>query len=463
MKIFTIDLETTGREKPFEAPTQVGVKVFDSTGKETEAIDARGRIPRHVLASPGALAVTGQRIYDLQNAPRSSYEFARYIHQLIKRNSPAVVAGYNNISYDEEVLRHTFYGNLMQPYITQFGGNERLDVLLAMKAAKICDPSAFDLPINAKGKQSFKLEDLAPAFGYTGHDAHDALADVDATMFVAQTIRSRSPEVWKSTRLMRSKARMDEVLEKRQPVVKLHWNHRGDKPSIKVLLPVCRDREIPSKWWCVDLNCKIDRVIAADVGTIRKAISASTIVGVTVNKMPLVLPLSDPAIAKLDFAFDQGSVEKLTSDGGLSEVIQNAAQMIRDDYEPKVHVQDQLYSGGFFPVDEDKSALTEFHMSEPASKYEIVGSLCDQRAKVLGKLLIGSEWPEVMSPGDLRAYEEEVQQRFFADDVPWMTVPKALEEIKELRPAVGKTANILEEYEYWLQRLRSRGFPYAAE
>lgn len=467
MKILNYDTESTGLEKPYEAPIQFAAKVYDATGKELSTVNLRGRPPRHVLPSPGALAVTGQRISSVMKQKRSAYALALQIHEFFEQTAPAVVTGYNIIGYDEEILRHTFYANLLQPYVTQFGGNERLDVLLAMKAAAICEPDAYDLPMNGKGKRSFKLEHLAPAFGFEDHDAHDALGDVDATMHVANTIRARSPALWRATHSLRSKSAVDELLASGQPVVKLDWNHRGDKATMRVLLPICRDAEISSKWWCVNLAADPSRVIGIQPDQLVRAFKSSggvtPIVGVSTNKMPLVFSMDDPAIAGLIVEFDGTLPERLRMDGSLAANIRVASQIIRDGYDEKVHVQDQLYSGGFFPAAEDRALFDAFHRAEPAQKSEIIASFHDPRARELGNLLMGSEWPAAMSPGYRETYLDELQYRMTAVDVPWMSIPKALAEIESMRPAVDETAAILDEYEAYLRAWSLRGASFAAE
>lgn len=467
MRILNYDIESTGLEKPFEAPLQFAAKVYDTTGSELSAVNMRARPPRHILPSPTALSVTGQRISSVMKQETSAYNLAMQIHEFFAQNVPAVVTGYNIIGYDEEILRHTFYSNLLQPYVTQFGGNERLDILLAMKAAAISNPDAYDLPLNEKGKRSFKLEHLAPKFGFENHDAHDALGDVDATMHVANTIRSRSPELWRATHSLRSKTDVDELLAAGQPVVKLDWNHRGDKATIRVLVPICRDVEISTKWWCVNLACDPHRVFGVEPELLVRAFKSSggvtPIVGVSTNKMPLVFSMDDPAIAGLSITYDRAFADKLRLDASLAKNICEAGQIIRAGYKEKYHVQDQLYSGGFFPTVDDRARFEAFHRALPAQKSEIIASFQDPRARELGFLLMGSEWPAEMSPGDHDAYLDELQHRMLAEDVPWMSIPKALAEIQSLRPAVGETAVILDEYEAFLRAWSPRKFGIAAE
>lgn len=467
MKILNYDTETTGLEKPFEAPLQFAAKVYDATGGLQSVINFRGRPPRHILPSPTALAVTGQSISSVIGHPKGAYALAREIHAFFEQSAPAVVTGFNIIGYDEEILRHTFYANLLQPYVTQFGGNERLDFLVAMKAAATCDPSAYNLPLNENGKRSFKLENLALAFGFKNHDAHDALGDVDAAMHVANTIQARSPTLWRAINSLRSKGAVDELLNAGRPVVKLDWNHRSDEAKTRVLLPICRDTEIPTKWWCVDLAADPNRILGVSaeqlVRAFRSAGGVTPVVGVSTNKMPNVFSTDDPAVAGLTLEIDHERSDAMRSDPTLTARICAASQIIRASYGDKPHVQDQLYSGGFFPIAKDRALFEAFHLANPAQKWEITQEFHDSRARKLGRLLMGSEWLSAMPPGDRAAYLDELQYRMMAADEPWMSIPKALREIQSLRPAVTETASILDEYEAYLFTLMSRGASFAAE
>ena len=58
--------------------------------------------------------------------------------------------------------------------------------------------NAMAVPISAKGKPTLCLDTLAPANGFGHENAHDALADVEATIYMARLIRDRAPAVWNS-------------------------------------------------------------------------------------------------------------------------------------------------------------------------------------------------------------------------------------------------------------------------
>jgi exodeoxyribonuclease-1 len=49
---------------------------------------------------------------------------------------------------------------------------------------------------NEEGKPIFKLDQLAPANGIKHNDAHDALADVRATIAIAKIIKQTQPRLF---------------------------------------------------------------------------------------------------------------------------------------------------------------------------------------------------------------------------------------------------------------------------
>ena len=95
-------------------------------------------------------------------------------------------------------MRSMYYQNLFPPYLSQTNGNKRLDVLPLVRAAEQLFPNSLNFPVNERGKTSKKLEDVSAANGFSSHNAHDAMGDVLATIYVAELIQDRAPTLWAS-------------------------------------------------------------------------------------------------------------------------------------------------------------------------------------------------------------------------------------------------------------------------
>ena len=64
-----------------------------------------------------------------------------------------------------------------------------------MHAVSIYQPNTISVPTDAKGKETFRLPQLAPANGHNHDHAHEAMADVEATIYLAQLAKDRAPDI----------------------------------------------------------------------------------------------------------------------------------------------------------------------------------------------------------------------------------------------------------------------------
>lgn len=111
------------------------------------------------------------------------------IAEKLREWSPAIFIGYNTLAFDEPLLRQAFYQTLQPICLTNTNGNHRADLLRIAQATAALAPNALAVPISVKGKPILRLDTLAPANGFAHQNAHDALADVEAAIHMAQLIR----------------------------------------------------------------------------------------------------------------------------------------------------------------------------------------------------------------------------------------------------------------------------------
>jgi exodeoxyribonuclease-1 len=99
--------------------------------------------------------------------------------------SPAVFIGYNSLDFDEPLLRQAFFQTLKPVYLTNTNRNTRADVVRLVQAASVHAPDSIIVPASASGRPTRRLDTIAPANGFNHENAHDALADVEATIFMS--------------------------------------------------------------------------------------------------------------------------------------------------------------------------------------------------------------------------------------------------------------------------------------
>jgi exodeoxyribonuclease-1 len=86
---------------------------------------------------------------------------------------------------------------------------------------------------NEEGKPIFKLDQLAPANGIKHNDAHDALADVRATIAIAKIIKQTQPRLFDYAFSLREKRTVERKIKPFEPMLNLFLAHNTDAPHLK--------------------------------------------------------------------------------------------------------------------------------------------------------------------------------------------------------------------------------------
>lgn len=148
------------------------------------------------LPDPQACLITGITPQECLEKGIPEYQFAAQIEQAL--SLPGTVGvGYNTIRFDDEVTRFMFWRNLIDPYAREWqNGCGRWDLLDVVRTAYALRPDGIAWPVNAEGRVSFKLTDLTAANAIAHESAHDALSDVQATIALAQVIKTAQPRLF---------------------------------------------------------------------------------------------------------------------------------------------------------------------------------------------------------------------------------------------------------------------------
>jgi exodeoxyribonuclease-1 len=458
MAFAVYDLETTGLEPRYHQPVQFAAVRLDDDLHETDAVELIARPQNHILPAPGALVTHGRGIHTILGAPLSHYGLMAAIEAKAISWGPSIWTGYNSIRFDEEFLRHSHYCALRQPYMTQFNGNSRGDVIRLAQLAGLIDPGALFVPI-VIGKLTFKLAPLAAANGFSDHDAHDALGDVRATAHLLRVIRARAPATWALfPKLVSKGAVVESLLDADFAVVIQHFGVAIAKP----VLPICSNPDYPAEWLAINLTRGPAPLLgmSADEFGAALSVSRSQLCRIKTNAMPLVLSAAHPAAARIvpaNVLPDAARhVRRFRNEPEFADRLVEASRIVRRVYPPAEHVEDQLYEGGFFPVRGDESRFADFHTSAPAEKFVIAQSMSDERARHLAARIMFNEWPQDLPPEERYRQDRARIARYQHPNAPWMTVASALADIAKLRSSrtLGASA-ILDEYEAYLLTLRA--------
>ncbi len=87
-------------------------------------------------------------------------------------------------------------------------------------------PDGIEWPLHEPGRPSFRLEDLSAANNIRHEGAHDALADVRATIDLARRIRKAQPRLFRWALDMRDQKQVARLLDPVEPTPLLHTSAR---------------------------------------------------------------------------------------------------------------------------------------------------------------------------------------------------------------------------------------------
>lgn len=454
MNFAFFDLETTGTSPAFDHPLQFAAILTDAEFREIERVNLRCRLAPHIIPSPQALAVTGVRPHQLVDHDLPSlFEFAQALTALVSRWSPAIWTGFNSIRFDEEMLRQMFYQNL-QPEIfaTQFNGNTRFDIMTAVFAVFQRRPDLLEWPVDETGRVRFKLDRLAPENGFEGHNAHDALGDVEATIHLARLITERAPDLWQQLLANRDKSYVQAQLDEFEPVELIE--RFGGGPPKAIMGCLCGYAvKNQNQAYLFDLDAldpqELITVSAADLMAAMDA-EPRPLRSISINKVPMLLP---PATVTDE---QRRRAQALAEAPELRQrlIAAMAARYPADPDTAPQYVEQQIFNG--FYSWNDKARLKEFQGADWPRRQEIVATFEDARLRQLGARLVAFHSPNLLSDSDRRRYIAWRRERWNAStdtEVEWMTLEKARQALLEMKAASAQDPAMLDEIEAFILEL----------
>jgi len=454
MAFIFYDVETTGLEPAFDQIVQFAAMVTDDQFDIQEELNLRCRLRPHVIASPGAMRVTGVGPKAIQSAPLSAYEMACQIRRFIERHGPAILVGFNSISFDESMLRQMFFQALHPTYLTNTNGNTRMDVMKLAHAAASHKPEAINVPVNENGKPSFKLSHLIAANGLSLDNAHDAMADAKATLDLARLLRARAPDIWDDLFACRSRHTV-ELLLKEHPVF-LFTDRAYKKPTILAGTIVTHPKN-PAAVAVFDLEYDPGIYLEANQEGVQRLLKASPrpIRVMRTNNLPIITPYRGQEVG-IDPGVAEQRLNRMRQHPSFAATIAAAMVAQDEEFEAPVHVEQTIYGG--FPSRADSNLMEAFHKTPWHGRYEIAQSFSDNRYQEFAERLIYAEAPDGLPRERRTALDSWHRERHLTEgDVPWLTIEKAREELAEIKAQiVVDEAGLVAEIEEYLGELENR-------
>jgi len=438
------DFETSSSNKYWGQIIQIGAVLTNDNLDELDRFDARCRLSPGIIPEAMALIVNQSSPQMLKNSNLSHYEMIRQFVETLKRWGKATYIGFNSIEFDEEFLRSTLFQTLEYPYLTSTNGNTRGDVLSLARAANLYYPDTLKNPVNEKGNDVYKLDQMAPLNGIK-HVAHQAIGDVAATIGIAKIISKKAPNVWKASMLTMDKTQSLEVIKKELLFCTNEYFYGKSRPYVQTF--ICQH---PQYQWplCFDLRHDPTPYLNMPLKELESAMKKQPkfIRTVRHNKHPVIM---NPSYGEKFDEYKVIGLAKLETRAKLvkennefGEKIQSIKRLEVEEKEQSKS-QEDLYNEesiyAKFTTAEDNKIMPEFHSVEWNKKINVISKFKDERLQYFGKKLLYSEKPEVLSKEDYDLIHKDTAKKLLStNNEKWNTIPRTYSEIDTLRAKFEK-------------------------
>ena len=437
------DFETSGLDPYFDQPIQLAAKLVDSNFNTIEEFDEKCRLRDGVIPSPFAMLITKTDLEKLDNE-QSFYEFMDKAHKKLSSWSPAIFIGYNNINFDEKFLRSSLYQSLYAPYLTNTNSNSRADLFKIILAVCNLEKKYINIPIdNNSERKILKLESLAMNNKIKHEFAHDAMSDVNATLDLANIIKTNEPELWDHMMLFRNHQNVNDFAQTNDISIIPPTNATGG------FVPACYLTSNPDNMKEM-IFFNLDEDIDDDVLNSRTRSVGSLLK----NKVLKKIKSNDYPIFLKDIHLDNQSrvrfeekrksyEEKIKLIRSSNNFMMNINQFLVDqlaDYQvdnrdylsASEHVDEMLYSGFTGPSDWKKiKELSSLENSKDI--FNKLDSLEDKRLVELYKRKLYSEQSDLLPNDFIKKYKEYLLNKISSDEekIRWTTLIKARNDLKK--------------------------------
>ncbi|SKA57441.1 exodeoxyribonuclease I [Enterovibrio nigricans] len=396
---FFYDYETFGTSPALDRPCQfAGVRTDKDLNVIGKPLVIYCQPPNDYLPQPEACLITGITPQTAMRQGLTEPEFIAKIHEELSVPNTCGV-GYNNIRFDDEVSRYTLYRNFFDPYGWSWqNGNSRWDLLDVMRAAYALRPEGIEWPENDEGLTSFKLEHLSVANGIEHSNAHDAMADVYATIEMAKKLKAAQPRLFDYLYTHRNKNKLTPLIDvvSMKPLVHISGMFGVERGNTSWIVPVAWHPDNKNAVITVDLARDPSPLFELDASALRERLYTKRdnlgldelpvpVKLVHINKCPILaeaktLRPEDAERLNIDRAACLDNLKKLQAHPEIREKLVELFAEKRE-YDESNNVDAALYEGFFSPS--DRSTMDIIRQTKPENLPALDIQVSDSRIKPL--------------------------------------------------------------------------------
>ncbi|WP_337261707.1 MULTISPECIES: exodeoxyribonuclease I [unclassified Serratia (in: enterobacteria)] len=427
------DYETFGKSPSMDRPAQfAGVRTDMDFNIIEEPLVVYCAPADDYLPDPEAVMITGITPQHALAKGVNEAEFARQIHEAFSVPGTCIL-GYNNIRFDDEVSRNIFYRSFYDPYAYSWqNGNSRWDLLDVMRACYALRPGGINWPENEDGFPSFRLEHLTRANGIEHENAHDAMADVYATIAMAKLVKQAQPRLFDYLLQHRNKHKLNALIDiaEMTPLVHVSGMFGAARGNTSWVAPLAWHPENKNAVIMCDLAGDITPLLELCADELRERLytrrdrlaAAQTPVPIKlvhINKCPVLAPAKTLLPENADrLGIDrQACLQNLQVLRQHPEVREKVVTLFAEaePFTPLDDVDAKLYDGFF--SDADRAAMKIIQQTNPQNLPALDLTFNDGRVKELLFRYRARNYPKTLDDAEQRRWLQHRQSVLNAERV----------------------------------------------
>ena len=406
--------------------------------------------PTHdCLPAPEACAVTGISPQLCEQKGMIEHAFVKKIHTEFSTPNTCIV-GYNSIRFDDEFTRHALYRNFIDPYAWHWkNGNTRWDILDVVRLCYALKKDAsLEWVYDENGKPIFKLDQLSLANGIEHANAHDALADVRATIAIAKIIKESQPQLFDYAFSLREKKTVERKIQLFEPMLHTSGMYPAEKSCTRLAVALAYHPEYNDRAIVFNLDQDPSLLLELEVEELKalmftkqselpKGVERLQIKDLVFNKSPMFVPnvykLEPKIIEQLQIDMET-CLDRLSfikdNQKTISKIVQD---LYRNDQEriKTTDVDQTLYDG--FMDNGDKRIGDQIQTLSVDALKDFHPKFKDDKLSILLMYFKARNYPETLSEDEAEDWFETVQGRVQAGENGYLAIDDYFQRINAMR------------------------------
>ncbi len=427
------------------------------------------KMTEDILPDPQAILVTGITPQQTQDSGLTEAAFLTIFHEQIAIPG-TIFIGYNNIQFDDEFMRYMNYRNYYDPYEWQWQNNKsRWDLLNIIRMMRALRPEGIKWPVDAVGKPTNRLEELAKANGLDHVKAHDALSDVKACIALAKLIKDTQPKLYSYLFNIRDKRDIARLVTSGKPFVFV-GSYQGEHERTSVFNYLFEPNSQEAMLFDLRYNpldfiqLTAERIVELWLDRYNNLSNPLPLRTIRYNRCPAVAPLEvldEASQVRLKLDLKQLNLHRqLLKDNlptwlpilqKINTLKDKANRQRKFGYAASV---DSLLYGSFFN-DADRELMIETRSISPKDLKLAKFHFADQRLRQLLPLYKARNYPESLTPAEQIRWEAYRQRHLLQGGAKsrYATFVIRLQSLAETNKLKARDKILLTEIDAWSHQL----------